>query len=216
MPFDRFLAEQIAGRSDARDDPDLDERRRGRIATTFLVLGNINLEEQDKGQLDMDVVDEQLDTIGRAFLGPDDRMRPLPRPQVRPDPDRDYYALAGILRNSKTLEHANVSKWIELPLPVEPSGRQNSDGSEQAVAALKDRIKAARKARGDSRELQRLEWALKLLEADSPRERSMAVVERPSRSRSTFTFVGACTPWVIPYGEGSSRSRPSGRPQLPG
>ena len=29
--------------------------------TTFLALGNYNLEEQDKKQLRMDVVDEQLD-----------------------------------------------------------------------------------------------------------------------------------------------------------
>ena len=32
------------------------------------MLGNTNLEEQDKKQLDMDVVDEQLDTLGKAFL----------------------------------------------------------------------------------------------------------------------------------------------------
>ena len=31
---------------------------------------------------------------------------------------RDYYALAGIFRSTKTVEHANVSNLIERPLPV--------------------------------------------------------------------------------------------------
>jgi hypothetical protein len=41
----------------------LEDRRGKLIATTFLVLGNTNLEEQDKKQLVMDVVDEQFDTL---------------------------------------------------------------------------------------------------------------------------------------------------------
>ena len=44
------------------------DRRRQLIATTFLALGNTNLEEQDKKQLRMDVVDEQLDVIGKGLL----------------------------------------------------------------------------------------------------------------------------------------------------
>jgi hypothetical protein len=66
MPFDRFLEQQVAG--DLLPATTIADRRRQRIATTFLVLGNNNLEEQDKAQLRMDVVDEQLDTIGKAFL----------------------------------------------------------------------------------------------------------------------------------------------------
>ncbi|HMJ91232.1 MAG TPA: DUF1549 domain-containing protein, partial [Candidatus Acidoferrum sp.] len=66
MPYDEFIREQIAG--DLLPGTNIDERRRRIIATTFLALGNSNLEEQDKVQLRMDIVDEQLDTIGKAFL----------------------------------------------------------------------------------------------------------------------------------------------------
>ena len=45
------------------------QRRRQLIATAFLVLGPTNYEQQNKDVLEMDVVDEQLDTMGRAFLG---------------------------------------------------------------------------------------------------------------------------------------------------
>ena len=107
-PFDRFVREQIAG--DLLPAGSLDERRRQRVATTFLVLGNTNLEEQDKAQLRMDVVDEQLDTIGKAFLAQTIGCARCHDHKFDPIPTRDYYALAGILRNVKTLEHANVSK----------------------------------------------------------------------------------------------------------
>ena len=59
-------SEQIAG--DLLPGRASADRREQLIATTFLTLGNTNLEEQDKAQLEMDVVDEQLDTIGKAFL----------------------------------------------------------------------------------------------------------------------------------------------------
>ncbi|MDR3637044.1 MAG: DUF1549 domain-containing protein, partial [Isosphaeraceae bacterium] len=60
VPFDRFIREQIAG--DLLPAATPGDRRRQLVATAFLALGNTNLEEQDKQQLRMDVVDEQLDT----------------------------------------------------------------------------------------------------------------------------------------------------------
>ncbi len=80
MPFDQFVREHVAG--DLLPARDLDDRRRQQVAASFLVLGNTNLEDQDKNQLVMDVVDEQLDTIGRAFLAQTIRLRSLPRPQI--------------------------------------------------------------------------------------------------------------------------------------
>ncbi|HEX6987384.1 MAG TPA: DUF1549 domain-containing protein, partial [Planctomycetaceae bacterium] len=58
VPFDRFVKEQIAG--DLLPAATPTDRERQIVATTYLVLGNTNLEEQDKSQLRMDVVDEQL------------------------------------------------------------------------------------------------------------------------------------------------------------
>src|SRR5262249_17996194 len=45
VPFDQFVREQIAGDLLHADTPA--ERRRQLVATTFLTLGNTNLEEQD-------------------------------------------------------------------------------------------------------------------------------------------------------------------------
>jgi hypothetical protein len=141
MPFDRFVREQVAG--DLLPAPGLADRRRQMTATTFLALGNNNLEEQDKPQLVMDVVDEQLDTIGKAFLAQTIGCARCHDHKFDPIPTRDYYAMAGILRNARTLEHANVSRWIERPLPVSPEQEAEVAAHEAAVAALESRVKEA-------------------------------------------------------------------------
>ncbi|MDR3622720.1 MAG: PSD1 and planctomycete cytochrome C domain-containing protein [Paludisphaera borealis] len=129
LPFDQFLREQIAG--DLLPAGGLESQRRRRIAVTFLLLGNTNLEEQDKAQLEMDFVDEQIDVIGKAILAQTIACARCHDHKFDPIPTADYYALAGILHNAKALKHDNVSKWIEAPLPTSPE-------REAAVAPRRD------------------------------------------------------------------------------
>ncbi|MEO1996311.1 MAG: DUF1553 domain-containing protein, partial [Planctomycetaceae bacterium] len=144
-PFDRFVREQVSG--DLLSDPStsLPQRRRNLVATTFLTLGNNNLEDQDKGKLQMDVVDEQLETIGRGFLAQTIGCARCHDHKFDPIPTRDYYALAGILKNTKTLNHANVSKWIELSLPLEPEREAELKRHESQVAAVQKQINVLKK-----------------------------------------------------------------------
>lgn len=139
VPFDQFIREQIAG--DLLPAAGLPERRRNMVAATFLLLGNANLEEQDKKQLEMDVVDEQLDTLGRAFLAQTIGCARCHDHKFDPIPTRDYYALAGILKNARALEHANVSKWLEAALPTDPAAEAGLRRQEEAIASLQGRIK---------------------------------------------------------------------------
>jgi hypothetical protein len=146
VPFESFIQEQIAG--DLLPAATADDRRRQLIATAFLALGNTNLEEQDKKQLRMDVVDEQLDVITKGFLGQTVTCARCHDHKFDPIPTRDYYSLAGILRNAKAMEHANVSAWVEVPLPVEPAAEAVLKTHEAAVATLKNRITAAKAKAG--------------------------------------------------------------------
>lgn len=138
VPFDRFVREQIAG--DLLPFDSLDQRRRQLIATSFLSLGNTNLEEQDKKQLDFDVVDEQLDVLSKAFLAQTVTCARCHDHKFDPIPTKDYYSLAGILRNTKTLEHSNVSKWLEMSLPAPPDREEQFKKHEAQVAALQKQI----------------------------------------------------------------------------
>ncbi len=133
-PFDRFVTEQLAG--DLLDDSSLEARRRNLIATTFLTMGNSNLEDQDKKMLEMDYVDEQLDVIGRGLLAQTLSCARCHDHKFDPIPTRDYYALAGILKSVQSLTHANISKWLEVPLPVSGETERKLNQHQQTVAAL--------------------------------------------------------------------------------
>ncbi|HWN97251.1 MAG TPA: DUF1553 domain-containing protein [Methylomirabilota bacterium] len=144
LPYDQFVREQIAG--DLMPSANISEKRRRMIATTFLALGNTNLEEQDKAQLRMDIVDEQLDTLGKAFLAQTIGCARCHDHKFDPIPTRDYYAMAGILRNTRTVTNANVSGWIEMPLPAEAEQEKIFVAHEKEIAALQTEIKKAKDA----------------------------------------------------------------------
>ena len=146
LPYDGFVREQIAG--DLLEGDTLGERQRRMVAATFLALGNTNLEEQDKRQLDLDVVDEQLDVIGKAFLGQTLGCARCHDHKFDPIPTRDYHALAGILASTRLLEHANVSTWTERPLPLDATDdgiHREREARSARVSARMDELKAALK-----------------------------------------------------------------------
>lgn len=137
-PFDEFIKEQIAG--DLMNGNDSQQRARQLTATGFLGLGPTNYENQDKRQLRMDVVDEQIDTIGRAFLGMTIGCARCHDHKFDPIPTTDYYAMAGIFRSTRSLIDGNVSNWITRPLPTDKSLDQGLSKDIKAVAAkLKNR-----------------------------------------------------------------------------
>jgi hypothetical protein len=146
LPYDEFLRQQIAG--DLLPADSVEARQRQLIATTFLALGNTNLEEQDKRQLDMDVVDEQLDVLGKAILGQTIGCARCHDHKFDPIPTRDYYAMAGIFRSTQALEHANVSKWMEVPLPLPADEEAQFLEEEKAIAHLERQIDRIRKLLG--------------------------------------------------------------------
>ena len=115
-PFDQMIREQIAG--DLLRTDDSNERWMQLVATSFLAMGDTNFEKQDKQQLEMDYVDEQLDVIGQAFLGQTVGCARCHDHKFDPIPTKDYYALAGILKSAVALRHSNVSNWIDQPLPL--------------------------------------------------------------------------------------------------
>src|SRR4026209_1338345 len=72
------------------------------------------LAEQDKPKLVMDLVDEQIDTVSRAFLGLPVSCARCHDHKFDPIPTRDSYALAGIFRSTKTMANLEfVSKFNE-------------------------------------------------------------------------------------------------------
>ena len=99
-PYDQFIREQIAG--DLLPAKDAAERNEHLIATGFLALGPKGLNEKNRVQFEMDLVDEQIDVTSRAVLGLTAACARCHDHKFDPIPTADYYALAGIFRSSRT------------------------------------------------------------------------------------------------------------------
>ncbi len=119
LPYDQFVTQQLAG--DLLPRP-ADERALGAqlAATGFLVLGPKVLAEQDKQKLVMDTVDEEIDVASKALMGVTMSCARCHDHKFDPWTQRDYYALAGILKSTKTLANLDfVSRWNEVELATD-------------------------------------------------------------------------------------------------
>jgi len=117
-PLDRFIHEQIAG--DLLPARSALERRELIIATGYLAIGPWALQNYIKGQLDADVVDHQIDRIGRTFLGQTISCARCHDHKFDPIPTADYYALAGIFHSTRTTSYDGPGVWsaiTHVPLP---------------------------------------------------------------------------------------------------
>lgn len=118
-PFDEFVVEQLAG--------DLLPKSGNRsvdyqhlIATAFLALGPKVLAEVDETKMEMDIIDEQIDTLGRSLMGLTLGCSRCHDHKFDPIANEDYYALAGIFKSTRTMEHhTKIARWWENPIPTE-------------------------------------------------------------------------------------------------
>jgi hypothetical protein len=145
IPLPQFIAEQIAGDLLPSDSPE--QKARQTTATGFLVLGPTNYEEQNKQQLRFDIIDEQLDTIGKTFLGQTIGCARCHDHKFDPVSHTDYYAMAGILANTRTLANYtdNVARWVEVRLPGSPEEESRWAEREKQIAEADQQLAALKK-----------------------------------------------------------------------
>jgi hypothetical protein len=100
LPYDQFILHQLAGDILAAREWDAQKV----VATGMYAIGEWGNGDADKEKIHTDIVDDQIDVTGRAFLGltlgcvrcHDHKFDPLTT--------RDYYGLAGIFFSSRILE----------------------------------------------------------------------------------------------------------------
>jgi len=138
-PFNRFILEQIAGDlMPVSSDSEYNENLTG---TGFLALGPHNYELQDKELLRMEVVDEQLSSIGRAFMGVTLGCARCHDHPFDPIPTRDYYSMAGIFRSTSSLVPGNVASFHERELKDDYDLARKNHA--QKKASLEKKLKEA-------------------------------------------------------------------------
>jgi len=147
--YDRFIVEQLAG--DLMPGDNQAQRDEQLTGTGFLVVGPKVLADRDFAKRRMDVIDEQIETVGRAFLALTLGCARCHDHKFDPLPTNDYYALAGIFNSTRTLDgiklgNAVVSGWSVRPLGGPESTKlvEAMKKHQQEVKALDDKIKKAK------------------------------------------------------------------------
>ena len=144
-PYDQFVREQIAGDLMSYDTPE--QRADQLTGSGYLMLGAINYELQDKELLRMEVIDEQIHTMGRTFLGMTLGCARCHDHKFDPIPTADYYALAGIFRSTRSLTagiNAGVSRFVETELPLPPDKLAKREKIQPGIAVLREQLDQAK------------------------------------------------------------------------
>jgi Protein of unknown function (DUF1553)/Protein of unknown function (DUF1549)/Planctomycete cytochrome C len=134
-PYNRFVVEQVAG--DLLPEANLETR----TATGFLSLGAKVLAEPDVEKLTMDTIDEQIDTVGKSFLGLTLGCARCHDHKFDPITQRDYYALAAILKGTRTFADERfgaIKYWYEHSF--------TSESEKESLKAVDANIAAAKSA----------------------------------------------------------------------
>ncbi len=151
-PFDRFLVEQIAG------DLIPSANRETQTATGYLVLGAKVLAEPDREKLTMDTIDEQIDAMGKAFLGLTLGCARCHDHKFDPIKQKDYYALAAIFKSTQTFGPTNtgaIKHWNEYSYTTAEERERlkvvEAEIAAKNAAANKYKGEAVAKIRSDAR-----------------------------------------------------------------
>ncbi len=131
-PFNEFILEQLAGDLLAPLTNEADQYQR-LIATGYLSLGPKVLAEVDETKMEMDIIDEQVDTMGRSFMALTLGCARCHDHKFDPIRTADYYALAGIFKSTKTMEHfTKIAKWNETSIAT----KSDIDHQQKSIAAV--------------------------------------------------------------------------------
>jgi hypothetical protein len=117
LPFDQFILNQIAGDLLPGPNPG-DINKDGTIATGMLAIGNWGNGDGDKIKTIANIADDQIDAVGRGFLGLTLTCARCHDHKFDPISMRDYYALAGFFYSSHILPNLQPNDAMETPLKI--------------------------------------------------------------------------------------------------
>ena len=143
-PFDDFIFEQLAGDTLPPEGAE-GVNRRGVIATGFLAVGTKPLVQQDKIKMKYDVVDEQIDTTAKAFMGLTMGCARCHDHKFDPISAKDYYAMASIfasVKDFKSLDPAMTVSKVHLEPLVRPEVYRRYEDHNARIDNAKQSIKS--------------------------------------------------------------------------
>ena len=161
LPYDQFVKQQVAG--DLIDEP------LAFYGTGFFAIGpNYKSDGGDpeaKAQAEAETLADRIDTFSRAFLGLTVQCARCHDHKFDPIPQKDYYSIAGVFRNSKT--HKRPAASAEMTKRF--NDHQNSIKElEKKIKSWNDQNKNNQESKPDQAELAKLQEELQALKKNAP------------------------------------------------
>ncbi|MEP6672726.1 MAG: PSD1 and planctomycete cytochrome C domain-containing protein [Chthoniobacter sp.] len=139
LPYDQFIQQQVAG--------DLLLKQPGTpfdagklIATGMYAIGNWGNGDADKEKAHTDIVDDQIDVTGRAFLGLTLACARCHDHKFDPITNADYYGLAGFFFSSHILDQfapkTAGEKIMRIPILSPEEQERRRAAMQQRIAAI--------------------------------------------------------------------------------
>jgi len=195
-PFDRFITEQIAG--DLLPWETAQQRSDNLVATGFLVLGDVEIVNPDKVQLEADLADLQLTKTGMVFLGQTLGCVRCHDHKFDPIGLEDYYGLAGIFRSTRSVEKIDNGIWSGITVAKLP---ETAEAKQKRMIAVSEHARLLESLKETKESLTRQKAALETtagkLHADKDAQkkneealgRKMRGVDRRTRHAEFFKPV---------------------------
>ena len=146
MPYDSFVRHQIAG--DLLPDPTGKSiYPDGLIATSVLSFGFWENGCADKKKVVSDIVDDQIDLVGKAFLGLTLACARCHDHKFDPLTQQDYYGLAGMFYSSRVLKSVGKKGDHTVLLRTSlksPEDIKRQQQAQEQLSALKEELYQAR------------------------------------------------------------------------
>ncbi|HEV2946149.1 MAG TPA: PSD1 and planctomycete cytochrome C domain-containing protein, partial [Gemmataceae bacterium] len=207
LPYDQFIAEQLAGDILASRNPGPESNEQV-IATGMLAIGNWGGGDADKEKLLTDIVDDQIDVVGRTIMGLTLGCARCHDHKFDPIPTADYYSLAGIFFSTHILPNVGPKTdgppMLRIPLgtPEEISRRARF---QEQIAEAERRLQSLTKNVYP-------DIALRLLPEGTRWPAVMALVKRRAEMERTLTELKKKAPSPLPFANGAQEG---GVPESP-
>ena len=203
-PFDEFVREQIAG--DLMPAKSVEDRAENIIATGFLMVGDVEIVNPDKGKMEADHIDSQISKLGTVFMGMTMGCVRCHDHKFDPIGVEDYYGIAGMLRSSPSTHKIPFGVWSRLnttDLPETPEQlaarqMQEAEHAEKIVALKADQTRLTAEKNALIAEVARIEK----LEKAAPTE--------------TASGAGPVVPATADEAKGPQSAKPADAKQDPG
>ena len=111
-PYNRFVRQQIAG--DLLEYPTVREQAASITATGFLLLGDVEIVEADKAKLHVDIIDQQISKLSKAFLALTTGCARCHDHKFDPISQKDYYAIGGFFHSTESIYKTKRGVWSDL------------------------------------------------------------------------------------------------------